>query len=161
MCIFLAVTKSRRKWSCLCHPKTNIAEENNRVVYCLIEDNHRLMVTEIASADGINYVNAQVIIIDDFGFQKVLARWVFDFSWMNRNQRLLIRYLTEENVFLYKKWAHHYNTERKQATMEWRNKGKIVPVSAKCGYQLAKYLCIRLPSRTWSHKLRILLRASG
>ncbi|XP_052823631.1 uncharacterized protein LOC128247664 [Octopus bimaculoides] len=98
--------------------------------------NRRVIIDEVARSLQISHGSAYQIIHDELGFHKICARWMSRKLTTKHQrkplevcQRLLDRYDNEGEELLSKivtgdeTWVHHYETESKRHSIEWKHPG--------------------------------------
>ncbi|GFR06800.1 histone-lysine N-methyltransferase SETMAR [Trichonephila clavata] len=131
--------------------RTATTDANVGKVDDMIRANRRITIDEVAEELGISHERAQNIIHDILRYRKVSARWVprqltstHQEQCMAVSLEHLVRYHEDGNDFLFRivtgdeTWVHHFTTESKAASMEWkhpsspvRKKFKTTPSAGK------------------------------
>ena len=98
----------------------------------MIKENKRITIYELAESLGVTE-GCAVKIMDTQGYSKVCARWVpRQLTEAHKQYRLeacseLLEYCHSDKIFLQRivtrdeTWVHHFETESKRASIEWRH----------------------------------------
>jgi len=125
---------------CPGRPKTVTTPEVIDLIRKLILEDHRILAKSIAQQLGISCERVGSIIHEDLDMRKLSAKWVP--KCLNVDQKIQRYQLSEQlleffqhdpNDFLSRLvtmdeiWLYHYDSEKKQQSMEWRHSGSPRP----------------------------------
>ena len=134
-------------------PSTLTTQEYVEKICDLIIGDRRLKIREIVETVCIPYERAQNIIVNKLGFSKISARWISRLLSVKQNRnRLTIsrdslelfevdpQEFSDRFVTMDETWVHHYTSESKQQSKQWKWEGSPPPKKAKIVFTANKVI---------------------
>ncbi|CAF0942762.1 unnamed protein product [Rotaria sp. Silwood1] len=125
-------------------PITTTDDQTIKAVECLIIEDRRITIQQIADALGISTGTVHDSIHEHLHMTKVCSRWVPHLLTPDQRhervracQELLARYSIERNDFIFRiitgdeSWMYYYQPESKQSSKQWKRADSPPPTKLK------------------------------